>query len=134
MKIVLDTNILIAALITRGICSQLLDHCFENHELLTSKFILDEVNSNLLKKFKFNSDDVAEVIELLQTKMQLVKPVELKTPVCRDRDDDMILATALAADAACIVTGDKDLLALQRFEMMDIISPSDFIDYELRYR
>lgn len=132
MKIVLDTNVLIAALITRGVCSQLIEHSFESHELFTSKFILDEVSTNLFNKFRFNSDDITEALDLLQSKMQPVTPVELKTPVCRDRDDDMILATALAADAACIITGDKDLITLQRFQTIDIVSPADFIDYESR--
>lgn len=109
MKIILDTNVLIAALITRGVCSQLLEHCFERHEIFISKFILDEVSTNLLNKFHLNSGDVENALDLLQSKMQLIKPVELETPVCRDRDDDMILATALAADAACIVTGDKGI-------------------------
>lgn len=44
----------------------------------------------------------------------------------------MILATALTVDAACIITDDKDLLALQRFQMIDIVSPADFVDYESR--
>ncbi len=130
----MDTNVLVAALITRGVCSQLLEHCFESHELFTSKFILDEVDTNLFNKFHFNSDDITEALDLLQVKMQPVTPVELKTPVCRDRDDDMILATGPAADAACIITGDKDLIDLQRFQTIDIVSPSGFINYESHHR
>ncbi|MFN5263784.1 MAG: hypothetical protein ACK5EH_15555 [Pseudanabaena sp.] len=45
-------------------------------------------------------------------------------------DDDWILATALAGKAQCIVTGDKDLLAIARFENIDIIAPVDFQAYE----
>lgn len=51
MKIVLDTNVHIAALITRGVCSDLLEHCIQYHEIIASEFILSELHRNLSKKF-----------------------------------------------------------------------------------
>ncbi|MCG3158601.1 MAG: hypothetical protein DKINENOH_05245 [bacterium] len=132
MRMVLDTNVLIAAFIARGLCSRLLEHCFERHELFTSEFIMDELSNNLVGKFHVNPNDVAAALDLLQSKMQTVTPVALKTPIYRDPEDDMILATALAAGAACIITGDKDLTGLKRLETIDILSPTDFIDYESR--
>ena len=48
-------------------------------------------------------------------------------------DDDQILATAVAAKAACIVTGDKDLLVLQRYLGIEILSPSEFADFEEQF-
>ena len=42
MKVVLDTNVLIAAFITKGVCSELLEHCLRRHEIIMSEFILDE--------------------------------------------------------------------------------------------
>ena len=62
--------------------------------------------------------------------MVVVKPVALDTAVCRDRDDDNVLAAAIAGNCDCIVTGDKDLLALQRFGDMAMLSPADFWKYE----
>lgn len=62
--------------------------------------------------------------------MQIVKPKALNKAVCRDPDDDMVLATALSGGAVCILTGDKDLLALKSFDGIDIISPSEFEAYE----
>jgi len=50
----------------------------------------------------------------------------LQTPVCRDRDDDLILACADTADADYLVTGDKDLLVLERYGRSKILSPRDF--------
>ena len=62
--------------------------------------------------------------------MEVVAPAVLENPVCRDPDDDIILGTALAGDVVCIVTGDKDLLVLKRFESVNIVSPAEFSAYE----
>jgi len=51
--------------------------------------------------------------------------------VCRDPDDDWILAAALVGKAQCIITGDKGLLAIAHFENIDIIAPIDFQTYEI---
>lgn len=48
-------------------------------------------------------------------------------PVCRDADDDHVLATAVAVGADCIVTGDGDLLALHRFGAIRILTARDFV-------
>jgi len=65
--------------------------------------------------------------------MEIVAPTKLEQQVCRDIDDDWVLATALAGKAQCIVTGDKDLLAIATFENIDIIAPVDFQTYEEKY-
>ena len=130
MKILLDTNVIIAAFITRGVCSDLLDHCIRHHTLITSEFILNEFQEHLIHKFKYTAEEVREAIDLLRMKMKIVKPKLLKELICRDPDDDMVLGTALAGDVKCIITGDKDLLVLKRFESFDIISPKDFAAYE----
>lgn len=62
--------------------------------------------------------------------MQRVSPDPLSESVCHDSDDDWILATALAGACTCIVTGDKDLLTLEVFREIDIVSPSAFWKYE----
>ncbi|HEX8847642.1 MAG TPA: putative toxin-antitoxin system toxin component, PIN family [Pyrinomonadaceae bacterium] len=130
MRIVLDTNVLIAAFIARGVCHQLLEHCIRNHDLVTSQFILDEVREKLVEKFKYSSETVDEVVRLLRSQMEVVTPTSLDAPVCRDTDDDNVLATAATGNCACLLTGDKDLLVLKRFQDIDILSPSDFEEYE----
>jgi putative PIN family toxin of toxin-antitoxin system len=130
MRIVLDTNVLIAALISHGVCSELLEHCALNHVLVTSDFILGELHENLVKKFKYDASEANEALALLRSQMEHVTPVSLDNQVCRDADDDQVLGTAIAGMATCIVTGDRDLLVLQRCENIEILSPANFAAFE----
>jgi putative PIN family toxin of toxin-antitoxin system len=63
MRVVLDTNVLIAAFITHGLCSTLLEHCFQLHELVTSEFILSEFREKLIKKFQFDYQNVTKAVQ-----------------------------------------------------------------------
>jgi predicted nucleic acid-binding protein len=60
----------------------------------------------------------------------VLNPKPLTKPVCRDADDDWILAAALEAKADIIVTGDNDLLVLQSFQNIGIIKPNEFWSLE----
>jgi putative PIN family toxin of toxin-antitoxin system len=130
MRIVLDTNVLIAALISQGVCSELLEHCALNHLLVTSDFIVGELHEHLLKKFKYDAKEANEAIALLRSQMESVTPIPLENQVCRDADDDQVLSTAIAGKATCIITGDNDLLVLQRFKDIEIVSPANFAAFE----
>lgn len=126
MRILLDTNVLIAALIARGVCHELLEHCARRHKLVTSDFILDEVRDKLIQKFNYSSEVADKVVGLFRSRMEVVTPVSLDAPVCRDADDDNILAAASMGNCEFIVTGDKDLLVLQAFGQVKIVSPGAF--------
>ena len=130
MRTVPDTNVLIASLISRGFCHELVEYCFLNHTLITSEFILDELKEKLVEKFKYSTETAEEAVALFRSRMQVVTPVTLSTPVSRDPDDDNILATAVAGNCECIITGDKDLLVLKKFEGIKILSPREFSDQE----
>jgi uncharacterized protein len=126
MKIVLDTNVLIAAFISHGTCNELLEYCAVNHEVILSAFILGELKDKLVRKFGFATHEADSVVQLLTSKCAVVTPLAPAEPICRDPDDDKIIGTAFAANCECIVTGDKDLLELRRVKGVRIISPSDF--------
>lgn len=131
MRVLLDTNVLIAAFIARGTCSELLEHCVRTHTIVSSRLLFQELNEKLSSKFGFSRQEIREVTELLHSRMVFAEPVVmLNPPICRDPDDDVVLATAQAGRCACIVTGDKDLLVLQQFQNIPILSPSDFWRYE----
>ena len=132
MKLVLDTNVLIAAFIAKGLCHTLVEHCLRTHNVIVSEFIFQELREKLTQKFKYSAEDAQAVEDLLRPRMQVVEPVALAMGVCRDPDDGQILGTAIAGNAACIVTGDKDLLTLGMFETVDILLPRDFAAHEDR--
>ncbi|MBN2561678.1 MAG: putative toxin-antitoxin system toxin component, PIN family [Phycisphaerae bacterium] len=126
MKLVLDTNVLIAAFITHGTCNELLEYCAVNHEVVLSPFILKELKEKLTQKFQFTIQEADAVIHLLRSRFAVVAPRPLEQPICRDPEDDNVLGTALAGHCECIVTGDKDLLALHRVQGIRLVSPSHF--------
>jgi len=131
MNIVLDTNVIIAALISHGQCNELLEHCATCHTLITSKPMLDELQEVLVRKFKSTKTEAAESARLIRSKSIVVKPTPLPNPACRDPDDDMVLGTALAGRCVCIVTGDKDLTVLDPFQSVRIITPGNFWAFEV---
>jgi uncharacterized protein len=130
MKLVLDTNVLIAAFIGKGLCSNLVEHCLQVHSSITSEFILNELHEKLVQKFKYASEEANAVVELLRSRMKILVPEPLEAPVCRDPDDDIVLATAFTGNAVCIITGDKDLLVLKSFNTIEILPPSKFQGFE----
>ncbi len=130
MRIVFDTNVLLAAFIARGVCHVLFEHCIRQHELVTSDFIIAELREKLTGKFKYTSEEAEEVVTLLLVKMEIVVPTELAYGICRDPEDDYVIATVMAGNCTCIVTGDKDLLVLARVNDIDMVAPAEFQSYE----
>lgn len=130
MKIVLDTNVLFSAFVSNGACHTLMEHGLLYHDLFLSTFILNELEKNLAEKTKLTKKERAEVGAELVATTNIVEPIPLLMPVCRDPDNDMILATAKMANADCIITGDQDLLELKNYEGVAILSPKDFWAFE----
>jgi putative PIN family toxin of toxin-antitoxin system len=128
--ILLDTNVLIAAFVARGFCNELLEHCIRQHSLVTSDFIINEFRDKLSNKFKYKSEEINQATELLLSRMKVVASASLEQSVCRDPEDDNVLAAAIEGKCDCIITGDKDLLILGQYGGINILSPSDFREYE----
>jgi uncharacterized protein len=130
VKLLLDTNVLVAALVARGTCSDLLEHCVRHHVVISSRPLLDELRDVLTRKFRQRSADVRATVRLFEQTFTLVSPVILEGPACRDLDDDVVLATALAGESAAIVSGDQDILVLDPFRGIRILTPSAFWKWE----
>ena len=126
MKIVLDANVVIAAFAARGLCESILELCFHSHEIVLCEDLLDEILRNLRQKIKLPAGIVKDIGKLLREHAAIVTPVPLARSLCRDPDDVKILGLAVAANVDCIVTGDKDLLILERFQGIPILTPRSF--------
>ena len=130
MRLLLDTNVLVAAFVARGVCSELLEHCVRHHVVISSRPLLDELEDVLTQKFHQRAVDARGAIRLLGGTFTLVTRDALESPVCRDRDDDIVLATGLAGECAAILSGDLDLLVLDPFRGMRVVAPSAFWKWE----
>ncbi len=130
MRLVLDTNVLIAAFISRGVCNELLEHCVLYHEVVLSEFILAELREKLTEKFTFTLREADAVVRLLMSRSEIVSAPPLAAPVSRDPDDDNIISTAATGRCDCIITGDRDLLELEKVDDIAVVSPADFWRFE----
>lgn len=122
----LDTNVIVAALATRGACAELFARVLAAHEYAVDANLLAEVERVLRSKFKLPEDRVAMARDLLVATGVMADPPPLAVPVCRDPDDDRILALAVAFEAEVLVTGDEDLLVLHPWSGTAIVRPRDF--------
>jgi hypothetical protein len=128
--VVFDSNVLLAAMFTHGLCETLLDECFVSQDriLLASDHIMQEFYRRAVTKFGVTPQEAQFDTDFLRKHLQVVEPASVSTDACRDPKDLPILGTAQAAAADYLVTGDKDLLVLQRFEKTIILSPRQFYD------
>ena len=130
MRLLLDTNVLVAALVARGTCSDLLEHCVRQHVVISSQLLLNELRGVLVRKVRQRDVDVRSTLRLFAETFNLVTPDALDPPTCRDRDDDVVLATALAGECAAIIAGDQDLLILDPFRGIRALAPAAFWKWE----
>ena len=133
MRAVIDTNVLIAALLWRGPPHALLEQLRAGTMTLVSSPALLAELAEVIGRAKFDAILVqsntsreralAEVRQLAD----VVEPLPLAHPVCRDPDDDHVLALALAAKAELIVSGDNDLRSMKSFENIAIVAPAEAV-------
>jgi putative PIN family toxin of toxin-antitoxin system len=127
VRVVLDTNVVIAAVVSDGLCRDLVRVRVLPHTIVTSEPLLRELRTTLRDKFREEPDELPLLFQLHE-EAGIVRPVRLDERVCRDKDDDVVLATALAGKADVIVTGDDDLLVLKNFRGIEILSPRQFLE------
>ena len=127
MRVVLDANVVIAAVISEGLCRDLVRLRVLPHTLVTSEPLLRKLRTTLRDKFREDPDELPLLFQLNE-EAEIVTPPRLDERVCRDKDDDVVLATAVAGKADVIVTGDDDLLVLKAFRGIRILSPRKFLE------
>ena len=126
MKIVIDSNVYISAFATRGLCSEVFELCLAEHNIYICNEIISEIERILINKIKVPDKIDKETVEYLNQHIHKVKPVKVSKEVCRDRKDLMVLGTAEEVGADIIITGDNDLLVLEKYKNTKIVNPSGF--------
>ncbi len=128
MKVVLDCNVLISAGITDGICRKLLLEVVEHHQNFFSPAIIEEF-LGVIKRPKFK-----EVYKNLQQWFRVILDVSVLVypDSCPfqlpDPDDEIVLATALAAKADFIITGNKKHFLNSPYSGVFVLSPRAFLN------
>ena len=124
MKIVLDTNVYIAAFLSRGLASDILLLGRDKKvEFFVSYEILEEVDEKLVRKFKIDEDRRRIFLELVTQSTKLVLPQKELDVIKVDPDDNRILECAVEAEANLVVSIDKHLLKLKSYKGVGIVHP-----------
>lgn len=126
MRVVYDTSVLATILSRREEILRLQQAVSKRHvKLVTSPFILNELETVLTKKFKFTKQEAKSRIHLLSRVSEVITP-QFVEKIVRDINDDDIIATAVAGRADYLVTLDKDMLILKKHKDIIIITPAQF--------
>jgi len=126
MRVFLDTNVLVSAVATRGLCADVLREVLLSHQIVISAPLIAELKNILHTKIRIRQEIVSDFVELLGQDSILSESTNLINVDIKDKDDILILSTALNGNADLFVTGDKELLELERIQSMQIVSPRKF--------
>ena len=127
-RVVFDTNILVSALVFPGgwgeaALRRIID---ETDQLVLSRPIIDELLDVLARKFARDAEELAHVAVFV-TELALVVVPKGRLHVVKDDADNRIVECAVAGRADVIVTGDKALLALERYDKIRIVSLREYL-------
>ena len=125
MRVFLDTNVLVSAFAARGLCADLLRLVLGEHALLTGAVNLIELRRVLTERLAAPLETIALVERALSLAEIVPTPSEVLPIDVRDADDAWVLASAVAGDAAMLVTGDQDLLVLGAAAPLPIVTPRE---------
>ncbi len=127
MRVFPDTNVLASAFGTRGLCADVLRLALADHELLTGEIVIEELRRVLSGKFALPARAVAEVEAFLRGYHVEPKPRLLPGLPLRDRNDLLVVGSALEAGADILITGDREMLVLKKKPpRLEIVSPREF--------
>jgi len=135
LNAIADSTVLVSAFLrTEGVSAILLRQAAGgaftlslSHEILTETERVLLERDHLRKRYPYANEDVAAFCQTLQRAFPLLTDLPPLSGIVRDPNDDMVIATAQRAQAAYIVTRDKDLLSLQHYEGITMITPEAFI-------
>lgn len=127
LKVVLDTNILISALLFGGKPRQILKLVLNKQiKAVTSLILLAELSDVLMKKFDFSLEKTSLFEQKIKKYFQVVYPTQTIN-ILKDTADNRVLEAAKTGDCQIIVTGDKELLELKEYKEIKILTADEFL-------
>jgi putative PIN family toxin of toxin-antitoxin system len=126
MRVLLDTNVLVSAVTTRGLCADIFRAVLADHELVTCTNVLQEITRILHTKFSVPDSLISEYLELIRQDAILAEAKEAPDVQIKDVDDIEIIGAAIAGKADVMVTGDRELQEIRSLKKLRIVSPRAF--------
>ena len=126
MRVALDTNVLVSAVATRGLCGDIFNLVLAEHHLVVGEAVLGELRRVLRDKFRVPTKTVDEFEALLLQEGELVRASTATRIKVRDESDVIVLSEAIQGKADALVTGDRDLLAVTEKLPLEILTPRGF--------
>ena len=126
MRILVDTNVIVSGLIAKGACFEILEDLVYSHTPIITPYVLTECQDVLLHKFNLSRTTVKLLLNVLERYFKKGENSTKLINVGRDADDNQIFADALINKVDIILSGDKDLLSVERYEGIRIIGPKDY--------
>ena len=127
MRVFLDTNVVVSAVATRGLCADLFQAILAEHELVLGETVLEELRSVLSRKLKVPRATIDELEAHLRMQAVVTAVKEAKPIRGLDAADAAVMAEALASGADVLVSGDQDLLKLVK-PSVKVVSPRGLWD------
>ncbi len=126
MRVFLDTNVLVAAFATRGLCEDVMRTVLVEHELIVGEIVLFELERILEEKMSMPRSKVRAIVDFIRDQAEVIDPGAPAPWPENDADDQWVLAAALEGAADVLVTGDKDLLEPPPEITLSIFTPRGF--------
>jgi uncharacterized protein len=129
VRVVVDTNVLVSALIDDGKPRILVLKLLKEHTVILSKQMITELADVLTRdKFAIKDSQVDRFLLVLVRKSEIVPANPHFKVICEDPDDDIVLNTAYNGKANYIVTGDRHLLTLKEFKRIEIVKVTQLLE------
>lgn len=134
MKVVLDTNILISAIVFGGKPRVILELIVLHKKIngVTSKFALNELLGILEVRFKYSQGQLDKIETLIERNFTIVNPQNIPKIIKEDNFDNQFLAIGDETKIDYIISGDNHLLKIKTYNMTQIVTPHYFVDKILK--
>jgi len=128
VRVFFDTNVLVSAFVSRGLCTDLLEIVLAEHELLVSDLVVEEFERVLREKLGAPKPVLERALSVFDHVKVVSSPTAVPNGIQFEEDDATILGAAIEAGADVFVTGDQELLAAAKQSPIPAVSPRKFME------